>query len=63
MKRFLSATEFARIVRRDPKTIIAWIHNNYIPGVKRVGHTYQIPTREIHVYQSVTRYPPKKWRT
>lgn len=58
---FLSASEFARVVKRDPKTVIAWVRQGYIPGAKRVGHTYQIPIHEIKVYQKVTNYPPKKW--
>jgi predicted site-specific integrase-resolvase len=63
MKSSLSANEFARLIKRDPKTIIEWIKRGYIPGVKRTGHVYQIPAKEIEVYQSVSNYPPKKWHT
>jgi predicted site-specific integrase-resolvase len=63
MKSSLSANEFARIVKRDPKTIIQWIKSGYIPGAKRIGHVYQIPAKEVEVYQSVSHYPPKKWHT
>lgn len=61
MKTYLSANEFAKIVKRDPKTVISWIQSGFIPGSKRVGHTYQISAKEVEIYQSVTRYPPKKW--
>jgi predicted site-specific integrase-resolvase len=63
MKSSLSANEFARLIKRDPKTVIEWIKRGYIPGVKRIGHVYQIPAKEIEVYQSVSNYPPKKWHT
>ena len=61
MKTFLSATEFARIVKRDPKTVITWIRHGYVPGAKRVGNAYQIPAKEIEIYRRVSHYPPKKW--
>lgn len=63
MKSTLSATEFARIIKRDPKTVIGWIQRGYLPGAKRIGHTYQIPAKEIDVYHSVSNYPPRKWHT
>ncbi len=63
MKSYLSATEFARFVKRDPKTVIEWIRQGYISGAKRVGHTYQIPTKEIEVYHSVAQYPPKNGKS
>ena len=62
MKPYLSATEFARIVKRDPKTVITWVNQQLIPGAKRVGNVYQIPAKEIEVYQTTTHYPPKKWQ-
>jgi hypothetical protein len=62
MKQYLSATEFAKIVKRDPKTVISWVKQDLIPGSKRVGNVYQIPTKEIDIYQSESRYPPKKWQ-
>lgn len=61
MKSHLSATEFARIVKCDPKTVIAWIQRGYISNAKRVGNVYQIPAKEIEVYRTVSQYPPKKW--
>ncbi len=62
MRSYLTATEFSRIVQKDKKTIIRWVHLGYIPGAKRVGHAYQIPLQEVEVYQNVTEYPPKKWQ-
>lgn len=61
MKPYISAREFAQVVKRDPKTVISWVNQGFIPGAKRVGHLYQIPTKEIEVYRSATHYPPKKW--
>ena len=62
MRSFLSATEFARIVERDKKTIIRWVNQNLIPGAKRVGHVYQIPVSEVETYQISLHYPPQKWQ-
>jgi hypothetical protein len=62
MKRFLSANEFARIIRRDPKTVIHWVEKGWIPGAKRVGHIYQIPSKQITTYQQAAEYPIKSWR-
>lgn len=62
MKPYLSATEFARFVKKDPKTIIRWVKQGRIPGAKRVGYVYQIPSRQIDVYQHADEYPPKRWR-
>ncbi|MHB8625517.1 MAG: helix-turn-helix domain-containing protein [Aggregatilineales bacterium] len=62
MRTFLTATEFARIVQRDKKTVIRWVNQKFIPGAKRVGHLYQIPVREVESYQNSPQYPPKKWQ-
>ncbi len=62
MRSFLSATEFARVVQRGKKTIIRWINKSLIPGVKRVGHVYQIPVSEVETYQLSAHYPPPKWQ-
>jgi excisionase family DNA binding protein len=57
MRTFLTATEFARIVQRDKKTVIRWVQQGRISGAKRVGHRYQIPIREVEVFQTATHYP------
>jgi predicted site-specific integrase-resolvase len=62
MRRFLSATEFSRIIQRDKKTVIRWVQKGYIPGAKRVGHVYQIPLHEVEVFKNATEYPPQKWQ-
>ncbi len=62
MKAFLSATEFARIVKKDPKTVISWVEKGWIPGAKRVGYYYQIPANQVYVYQNSHQYPPQQWR-
>lgn len=62
MRSFLTATEFSRIVQRDKKTVIRWVQKGYIPGAKRVGHVYQIPIREVEVFQHTAQYPPKQWQ-
>lgn len=60
MRTAISATSFARIVGRDPKTVIRWIENGLIPGAKRVGDRYEIPATEIEVYQKSSIYPTKQ---
>jgi hypothetical protein len=62
MRSFLTATEFARIVKKDKKTVIRWVQKSLIPGAKRVGHLYQIPVNEVEVFQNSPQYPPKKWQ-
>ena len=62
MKPFLSAREFALYIKKDPKTVVSWIEQGHIPGVKRVGHRYQIPAKEIETYRKTTHYPPTKWQ-
>lgn len=62
MRHFLSATEFARIIQRDKKTVIRWVQRGLIPGVKRVGHIYQIPIQEVEVFQNARHYPPQAWQ-
>jgi hypothetical protein len=62
MRSFLTATEFARIVQKDKKTVIRWVQKKYIPGAKRVGHLFQIPIHEVEVFQKSTQYPPQKWQ-
>ena len=60
MKPHLNASQFARIVGKDPKTIIRWIEKGFIPNIKRLGREYQIPSSEITVYQNSPEYPPKR---
>jgi hypothetical protein len=62
MKPYLSANEFARIVKRDTKTVIRWVKKGWIPGAKRVGYVYQIPSKQVDAYQQSVEYPPKEWR-
>lgn len=62
MKPYISANGFAKIVKRDTKTVIAWIHSGFIPGVRRIGHRYAIPVKEIEVFQTSADYPPRKWQ-
>lgn len=59
MKSSLTATEFSRIVQKDRKTVVRWIQQHLIPGVKRVGHSYQIPISEVEVFQNAQEYPIK----
>ena len=56
MRKTLSASGFARLIQRDPKTVINWIQ-----GAKRVGNQYQIPVKELERYQQAEQYPPEKW--
>lgn len=62
MRTFLTATEFARIVQRDKKTVIRWVQKGRITGAKRVGHLYQIPIQEVEVFQTATEYPAQPWQ-
>jgi hypothetical protein len=62
MKSFISARGFARLVKRDNKTIVNWIKKGYIPGAKRIGHYYAVPIEEIEVYRTSPEYPPRKWQ-
>lgn len=62
MRQYLTAREFAHVVKRDPKTVINWIKRGWIVGTRRIGHLYQIPASEINVYQNSKNYPAKKWR-
>jgi excisionase family DNA binding protein len=64
MKQFLSANAFARLIEKDPKTIISWIHKGRIPNVKRLGKTYQIPYTEVEKAKVSEQYPAKEtWHT
>jgi hypothetical protein len=58
MKRHLSATAFARLINKDPKTVIAWITRGLIPGAKRIGNIYQIPHEEVVKAKRLEQYPP-----
>jgi|GEM_PF-5629807 len=60
MRQTLTANAFAKIIKKDPKTIIRWIENGWIPSAKRVGHRYQIPIEEVEVFNKVDNYPPRK---
>lgn len=62
MRRFLSATEFSRLIERDKKTVIRWVQQGYIPNAKRVGHIYQIPLTEVEIFKNSAAYPPQKWQ-
>jgi hypothetical protein len=61
MRKSLTATEFARLIGRDHKTVIGWVKRGLIPGAKRVGYYYQIPTKEVQAYQHSKTYPLKQW--
>lgn len=61
MKKYISASEFGRIVKRDAKTVISWIEHGWIPA-KRIGHRFEIPVSEVEVYKNSVQYPPKKWQ-
>ena len=62
MRKFFTAAEFARIIGKDPKTVVNWVRKDRIPGVKKVGKVYQIPLREVETYQNATEYPPQLWQ-
>lgn len=62
MRTFLTASEFARIVQRDKKTVIRWVKKGAIAGAKRVGHIYQIPIEEVEVFQKADEYPSQLWQ-
>ncbi|MCI0648009.1 MAG: helix-turn-helix domain-containing protein [Chloroflexi bacterium] len=64
MKQFLSATAFARLIDKDPKTIISWIKKGWIPGVQRLGHAYRIPHEELEKAKTREEYPEREvWPT
>lgn len=60
MKSYLSATAFARLIQRDPKTVIAWVEKGLIPNVKRVGKIYQIPHEEVEKAKTLNKYPTEE---
>ncbi|MBA3530312.1 MAG: helix-turn-helix domain-containing protein [Ardenticatenales bacterium] len=60
MKQYLSATAFARLIEKDPKTVITWIRKGLIPQAKRMGHTYRIPHEEVERAKTNSHYPPRK---
>jgi hypothetical protein len=62
MKRWMTATDFAKIIEKDPKTVILWIKSGWIPSAKKVGRLYRIPRGEISIYQDADEYPLQKWR-
>lgn len=59
MKQYLSATTFARMLGKDPKTIINWIRKGLIPTARRVGKIYRIPIEEVERAKTLKHYPPK----
>jgi hypothetical protein len=64
MKQFLSATAFARLIAKNPKTVIAWIQKGWIPNAQKLGHRYQIPLRELEKAKTLAEYPQKElWPT
>jgi predicted site-specific integrase-resolvase len=58
MKQFLSATSFARLISKDPKTVISWIKNGHIPTARRIGKIFQIPHEEVEKAKTSDVYPP-----
>lgn len=60
MKDYLTAAAFARIIKKDPKTVVNWIKKGWIRKVKRVGKQYQIPLREIETYNNSEIYPVER---
>ena len=64
MKQYLSATAFARLTGKDPKTVISWIEKEMIPNVQRMGNIYRIPHEEVEKAKLSDQYPPKEvWPT
>jgi hypothetical protein len=59
MRQFLSANSFAKIIKKDPKTVINWINRGWIKNSKRVGKTYQIPVEEVQTFKDSEQYPPQ----
>jgi excisionase family DNA binding protein len=57
MKTHLSANAFARLIDKDPKTVLSWIKKGLIPGVKRIGKIYRIPHQEVEKAKTSTNYP------
>ena len=60
MKQFLSASAFAKLIAKNPKTIISWIEKGLIPNVRRIGHQFQIPIEELEKAKTLSQYPPKQ---
>jgi predicted site-specific integrase-resolvase len=60
MKHHLSASEFARMISKDTKTVTRWIERGLIPGARRVGTYYQIPLEEVEKAKLLKEYPPQE---
>jgi predicted site-specific integrase-resolvase len=58
MKKFLSASAFAKLIGKNPKTVINWIEKGLIPNVRRIGHRFQIPIEELEKAKTLPEYPP-----
>lgn len=59
MKRSLSASAFAKLIGKTPKTVTNWIARGLIPGVRRIGHRFQIPIEELEKAKTLPQYPPQ----
>ena len=58
MKQYLSASAFAKLINKHPRTIISWIDKGLIPNVRRLGHRFQIPLEELEKAKTLPEYPP-----
>lgn len=61
MKQFLSASTFAKLIAKSPKTIISWIDKGLIPTARRLGDRYQIPIEELEKAKTLPQYPPQTY--
>jgi hypothetical protein len=61
MKLTLSASSFAKHIRKDPKTVINWINKGLIPNVRRIGNHFEIPIEEVEKAKTLPEYPPRNY--
>jgi excisionase family DNA binding protein len=57
MKSHYSARQFARLIGKNNRTVTLWIKKGLIPGVKKVGRDYRIPSKELDKALTRETYP------
>ena len=57
MKTYYSARQFSRLIGKSNRTVTTWIEKGLIPGVKKMGRDYQIPSEELDRARTLDTYP------
>lgn len=58
MKKFLSASDIAKLENVSAMTAARWVRKGYFPNARKVGKSFRIPLSDYHKWRESTKISP-----